>query len=237
MSKEKVEVMVEGGKATAGAQLGQSFGPLGVNIQEIIKQINEKTSSFNGMKVPVKVIVETTDKSFDIEVGSPPVSELLKKEINLEKGSGEPDKNKIGNLGIEQVIKIAKMKQDSMMVNSLKADVKSVIGSCNSLGVLVEGKSAMEINSEIDSGKYDELINSEKTEVSEEKKRKLKRQLKEIQEKIKEEIEKEKAAEEAEKEKAEKIEKEEAEVVEIEKEEGEEESEEKEEETKVEEEK
>ena len=104
MSREIIELMVEGGQAKAGATIAQPLSPLGMNIQEIIKKINEKTSSFNGMKVPVKVIVETEDKSFDLKVGTPPISELIKKEIGVEKGSGTPDKNKIGNLAIEQVM-------------------------------------------------------------------------------------------------------------------------------------
>lgn len=206
MNKETIEVMVEGGKATAGAQMGQSLGPLGVDIPKILAKINEKTSSFSGMKVPVKIIVNTSTKEFEISIGTPPISELIKKEIGVEKGAGEPDKNKIANLSIEQVIKIAKMKQDSMVINNFKSAVKSVVGSCNSMGVLVEGKSAKEINNKINAGKFDEEINSGKTELTQQKKIKLEQQLKDIQEKIKKEIEKAKAEEEAEKAKAKKIE-------------------------------
>jgi len=72
MTKEIVDLMIEGGKAVAGAALAQPLAPLGINIQEIVTKINEKTSSFNGMKVPVKVIVETDDKTFDLEIGTPP---------------------------------------------------------------------------------------------------------------------------------------------------------------------
>ena len=161
--------MVEGGKASAGPQMGQSFGPLGVNIQEILSEINKKTADFKGMKVPVKVTVETSNKSFTIEVGTPPTSELIKKEVGVDKGSGEPNKNKIGNLAIEQVIKIAKMKQDSMIINNLKGAVKSVIGTCGSLGVLVENKIPNEINVEVDNGVYDKEINEGKTEPSSDK--------------------------------------------------------------------
>src|SRR3989344_7971926 len=115
MSKETVEVMVEGGKAATGAQMGQALGPLKVNIQEILKKINEKTSSFSGMKVPIKIIIDLDTKDFEIIVGTPPISELIKNKTSAEKGSGEPNKIKIANFAIEQVIKIAKMKQDSMV--------------------------------------------------------------------------------------------------------------------------
>jgi len=195
MSKETVEVMVEGGKASAGAQMGQALGPLGIDIQSILSKINEKTSSFSGMKVPVKINVDTETKEFDITVGTPPISELIKKELNLEKGAGQPNKEKLANIAIEQIIKIAKMKQDSMIINNFKSAVKSVIGSCNSLGILIEGKTAKEINNKIDAGSFDEEINAQKTELSEEKKQKLEQQFADIQIKIQEKLEKEKAEE------------------------------------------
>ncbi len=191
MAKEKVELLVEGGKASAGPAMGQKFGPLGVNIQAILEEINKKTADFKGMKVPVTVIVETDDKSFELEIGTPPVSELIKKEIGLDKGSGLQRMKKVGNLAIEQVIKVARMKQDSMLSNNLKSTVKSVIGSCGSLGLLVEGKTPQEINKEIDEGVYDEAINSENTEVSDEKKQKLAAQLKEINTRLEREFSKE----------------------------------------------
>lgn len=193
MSKEKIELMIEGGKASPNAQLSQKVGPLGINIMNIINSINDKTVHFKGMKIPVKVFVDTTSKNYDIEIGSPPVSELIKKEINVEKGSGTPDKEKIGNLGIEQVIKIALMKKDSMLVKSLKAAVKNVVGSCNSLGVLVEGKKAIEINKDIDNGSYDQQINSQITDIEKDKLDQLKKQLDEINREIKKQLEKEKA--------------------------------------------
>ncbi len=193
MSKEKIELMVEGGKVAPGPQLAQKIGPLGMNIMNIINSINDKTIHFKGMKIPVTVIVDSKSKNFDIEIGTPPVSELIKKEINVEKGSGTPDKEKIGNLGIEQVIKIALMKKDSMLVKSLKAAVKNVIGSCNSLGILIESKKAVDINKDIDAGIYDKQIDSQTTEIDEEKKIKLKKQLEEINREIKKELEKEKA--------------------------------------------
>lgn len=205
MSRETIDLMIEGGQAKAGASIAQPLSPLGINIQDVIKRINEKTSSFNGMKVPVKVIVETEDKSFDLKVGTPPISELIKKEAGIEKGSGTPDKNKVGNLAMEQVIKLAKMKQDSLLFNNFKAAVKSVVGSCNSLGVLIEGKTAKEINEDINSGNYDSIINSQKTEVSKEKQDLLSQQLKEIQERIKKELEKAEAEKKAEEAKAKKL--------------------------------
>ncbi len=152
MSKETIELLVEGGKATAGPEMGQKLGPLGINISDILSKINEKTSSFKNMKVPVKIVVDTETKEFEISVGTPPTSQLIKKELNLEKGSSNPGKSTVGNIAIEQIIKIAKMKQESMLVKGLKAAVLSVIGSCNSSGVLIEGKSSKEISEKIKQG-------------------------------------------------------------------------------------
>lgn len=199
MSKEKIELVVDGGAVKSNAQLAQTLGPLKINIQSVLSSINDKTASFKGMQVPVKIIVDTNDKSFDVEVGSPPVSQLVKKELSIEKGSAQPNLAKVANLGMEQVIKIAIMKKDSMIVKSLKAAVKNVIGTSNSLGILVEGKEAKQVIEEVNSGMYDELIKNEITDMSENKKEKLTLQLQEVQLAIQKEQEKLKALEEAEK--------------------------------------
>jgi large subunit ribosomal protein L11 len=173
MSKETVNVIVEGGKASAGAAMGKAFGPLGVNLQEILQVINERTKDFVGMKVPVIVTVETGDKSFEVEVGSPSVSELIKTELNLKKGSGDQANVKAGNLAIEQIIKVAKMKMNSLLANNLKSAVTMVLGSCQSLGILVESIDAKDVSKEVIEGKYDKEINEEKIEVDSEKQEKL----------------------------------------------------------------
>ena len=199
MSKEKIELVVDGGAVKSNAQLAQTLGPLKINIQSVLASINDKTASFKGMQVPVKLIVDTNDKSFNVEVGSPPVSQLVKKELSIEKGSAQPNLAKVANLGMEQVIKIAIMKKDSMMVRSLKAAVKNVIGTCNSLGILVEGKEAKQAIEEVNAGMYDELIKNEVIEMSKDKKERLAVQLQEVQAAIQKEQEKLKALEEAEK--------------------------------------
>ena len=216
---ETIELMVDGGKAAPSPAISQKLGPLGINIGEVMNRVNKKTESFRGMQVPVKLKLDTKAKEVtDIEVGTPPTTQLIKKELGLEKGAGRPDKEKVANISIEQCIKVAKMKKEAMYTNTLKTAVKSVVGSCNSLGVLIEGKQASEIEKEINHGKYDSEINEEKTEPSEAKKKLLQNQLKEVQEILIKEQEKLKAAEaEQEKPKEEKAE------VEVKKEEGKEE--------------
>src|SRR3989339_1282165 len=110
MAKQTVETMIEGGKATAAPPLGQALGPTGVNIGQVISEINKKTADMKGMQVPVKVIVDPATKEFTIEIGTPPASALIKKEAGVEKGSSNPLTEKVADLKIEQLIKIAKTK-------------------------------------------------------------------------------------------------------------------------------
>jgi len=138
MPKEKISVMVEGGKATAAPPLGPALGPLGVPIKKIVDEINAKTKSLEGMQVPVTVIVDTATKNFEIKVGSPPVSALIKKEIGLETGSSEAGKARAGDLDEEQVRKIALAKFDS----DAERYVNQIKGSARSMGVTV-GKGAL----------------------------------------------------------------------------------------------
>ena len=157
---ETIEALVEGGKASAGPPLGPALGPLGVNIMQIINTINDKTKQFDGMKVPVKVIIDPKTKNFEIEVGTPPASSLIFKELGLEKGSGSAGTHKIGNLTVDQAIKIAKMKYDNLLGKELKHKTKEVIGTCVSIGVTVEGKKPQEIQKAIDEGEFDSKFQS-----------------------------------------------------------------------------
>lgn len=152
---EKLDVLVDGGKATPGAPLGPALGPLGVNIVEIIKAINEKTKAFEGMKVPVSLVVDPKTKAYTITVGTPPTSALIVKELHIEKGSGDAGKTRVGNMTLAQAIKIAKMKEDVMQARSLRSRVLEVVGTAVSMGVTVEGKPAKEMANEIKAGKYD----------------------------------------------------------------------------------
>jgi len=152
---ETIEALVEGGKASAGPPLGPALGPMGVNIMQIISAINEKTKDFEGMKVPVKVIVDPKTKDFEIKVGTPPASALILDKLGAEKGSGAPSTHKIGDLTVDQAIKVAKMKYDNLLGSGLKEKTKEIIGTCVSLGVTVEGKDPREIQKIIDNGEYD----------------------------------------------------------------------------------
>ncbi|HHT75368.1 MAG: 50S ribosomal protein L11 [Methanomassiliicoccaceae archaeon] len=153
---DTVEVLVEGGKATPGQPLGPALGPLGVNIPKIVAEINNKTKAFNGMKVPVKIIIDSKTKDFEIKVGTPPTTSLITKELGIEKGSGSSKSVKVGNLTMDQVVKIAQMKADSLMGKDLKNQVLEIIGTCTSMGVTIEGKDSKAIRADILAGNYDQ---------------------------------------------------------------------------------
>ncbi|RLI87007.1 MAG: 50S ribosomal protein L11 [Archaeoglobales archaeon] len=154
MEMQVVEVLVTGGRATPGPPLGPAIGPLGLNVKQVVDAINKATKDFDGLPVPVKIIVKE-DRSFEIEVGVPPVSALVKKELGIEKGSQRTKHEYVGNLTIDQVIKIARIKKKQMLSYSMKSAVKEVLGTCVSMGITVERKHPKEIIREIDEGKIE----------------------------------------------------------------------------------
>ncbi len=185
MATTTVQALIPGGKATAAPPLGPQLGPLGLNIGQIISDINKKTSAFNGMDVPIKITVDQNTKKYEITVGTPPASALIKKEANIEKGSANPLADKVADILIEQIIKIAKMKEDTLSGRALKDRVKEIVGTCNSMGILVEGKPAVETIADINSGKYDEEIRLEKTELTAEELKALEEEKQRLAEEIK----------------------------------------------------
>ena len=184
MAKQTVETLVEGGKATAAPPLGPALGPTGVNISQVVSDINKKTAELKGMQVPVKVVVDTVTKLFTIEIGTPPASALIKKEAAIEKGASNPLAEKVASLLIEQVIKVAKTKYDDLLGKDLKMKVREVVGTCQSMGILVEGMPAPEALKAIAPGKFDAKIASGKTELSEEELRHIAAEKKRLQEEL-----------------------------------------------------
>jgi large subunit ribosomal protein L11 len=169
----KIKLIVEGGKMSPGPAVAQQLGPMGINMGKVISDVNEATKSFAGVKVPVELDVDPKTKTYEIQVFSPPVSELIKKELKLEKGSGEPHKVKVANASVETLIGIAKTKLPNLLAKDLKAALKLVVGTCVSLGVLVDNKNAAEIEQDIDSGVYDSQIQNEVTSPTPEKQKEL----------------------------------------------------------------
>lgn len=155
MSEKIIDAIVDGGKATAGPPLGPALGPLGVPATKVIADINNATKAFEGMKVPVKVIVQTSAKTYKIEVGTPPIAELVKKAAGVEKGAGTKEV-KAGNIAFEKIKEIATNASKSLG-KDLKQKVKEIAGTCVSMGITVDGKNAKEFIKAVNDGKYDLL--------------------------------------------------------------------------------
>ncbi len=193
----QIKLLVDGGSMAPGPALSQKLGPAGINISQVIQKVNDSTKNFQGLKVPVELEVDMSTKTFDVRVFSPPVSELLKRELGIAKGSGMQKKLTMYNASIEQIISVAKTKLPNMLSKNLKAAVKTVVGTCGSLGVLIENKSAAEIEREIEEGKYDKEIKAEQTKTPDAKRKKLDEYFLEVKEKQEKILKAEQAAKEA----------------------------------------
>ncbi|MCA9485241.1 MAG: 50S ribosomal protein L11 [Nanoarchaeota archaeon] len=196
----KIKLIVDGGSMKPGPAVAQQLGPMGINMGKVIEDVNSATTGFKGMKVPVELDVDPKTKTYTVEVFSPPVAELVKKELGLEKAGGEAGKMFVANVSVEKLIGIAKTKQVNLLAKDLKAALKLVVGTCVSMSVLVDNKPAKEVEEDIDSGKYDAQIDGGITEPSEEKKKEMDAFWKDIaarQEKSKKALAEAQAAEEA----------------------------------------
>jgi large subunit ribosomal protein L11 len=132
----QVKLQIPAGKATPAPPVGTALGPQGVNIMEFCKAFNAKTSAKDqeGLIIPV-VITIYSDRSFTFITKTPPVAILVKRAVNLAKGSAEPNKNKVGKITEEQIEEIAKIKMPDLNCFTLEAAVAQVKGACRSMGV------------------------------------------------------------------------------------------------------
>lgn len=157
----EISALVEGGKASGGPPIGPGVGPTGVSIKDVVDTINEKTRDFKGLKVPVTILVNTSDKSFEIKVSTPMASALLLKELGIAKGSGTPNTDIVGDVNFDTILKIARMKQDSLNALNMKSRAKTIIGTAQSCGITIDGKMAPVVLKEIDDGQYDKQLTEE----------------------------------------------------------------------------
>jgi large subunit ribosomal protein L11 len=134
----QVKLQIPAGKATPAPPVGTALGPQGVNIMEFCKAFNAKTSSKDqeGLIIPV-VITIYSDRSFTFITKTPPVAILVKRAVNLAKGSAEPNKNKVGKITVQQVEEIAKIKMPDLNCFTVEAAMEQVKGACRSMGVEV----------------------------------------------------------------------------------------------------
>ncbi len=205
MGKIIIEALIDGGKATPAPPLGPQLAVYKMNIGKVIQDINEKTKEYVGMKVPIKIIIDDVTREYEITIGTPPVSSLIRKELGLKKiapekkeeevgekegetedkkedkkvveeavegkvegkveETGKKGKKKepeerviVGDLTIDQCIKITKMKRESILAKDMKKALKEIVATVVSMPLTIEGKSPKEILKEIDEGKYDSKL-------------------------------------------------------------------------------
>ncbi len=141
MAKKKIKTIIKvfpmGGAANPAPPIGPALGQHGVNIMEFVNQYNKLTADKKGQKVPAEITIYE-DRSFTFVLKLPPVSEMIKTELKLKLGSGEPNKKKVGKLSKAQLEKIATEKMPDLSASSLAAAVKTVAGTARSMGVEVE---------------------------------------------------------------------------------------------------
>ncbi len=160
---EIIEILVEGGKAAPGPTTAPRLSALKLNIGEIFSKINQLTKEFEGMEVPVKIIVDKATKKYEIEIGLPPTSSLLKKEANVQiakitKEEAEKGKKYVADISFEKVLKVTKIKEKELDGKTFKSKLLQVLGTCKSLHFTVDGKDPKEVIKEVKEGKYDDII-------------------------------------------------------------------------------
>jgi len=141
MAKEitgKIKLQAKGGQATPAPPIGPALGQHGVNIGQFVQQFNERTRELNGTIVPIEITV-FADKSFEFIVKSPPAAVLLKQEAGLAKGSGVPNKEKVGKVTMDQVRKIAETKKADLNAFDIDQACKIIAGTARSMGIEIEG--------------------------------------------------------------------------------------------------
>ena len=133
---KQIKLQIEAGKATPAPPVGPALGSAGINIMQFVKEFNDRTANQMGYVIPV-VITVYKDKSFDFITKVPPVAVLIKKKIGLQKGSGKPNKEKVGKITKAQVKEIAEQKMPDLNAASLEAAMSMVAGTARSMGVVV----------------------------------------------------------------------------------------------------
>jgi large subunit ribosomal protein L11 len=133
-----IKLQVPAGKANPAPPIGTALGPKGVNIMEFCKQFNAKTANLGDIKIPV-VITVYADRSFTFITKTPPAADLLKKALKLEKGSGKPNREKIGSVTRAQIEEIARTKMPDLNTSNLEAAMRTIEGTAKSLGLEIKG--------------------------------------------------------------------------------------------------
>lgn len=136
--KVVITLQIPAGKATPAPPVGTALGPHGINIGDFVKKYNDATSQMQGEIVPVQVTI-FEDHSFEFKLKTPPASDLLRKAASVEKGSGEPNRKKVGKVTREDIRKIAERKMEDLNADTIDAAEKIIMGTARSMGIEVGG--------------------------------------------------------------------------------------------------
>lgn len=149
---------IRGGQAKPEPPLTDIAKTIGVNVEHLVSEVNEKTSRYKDFDVRVKIIVDEDTKEYEIEVKPPTTTELLLHAVGAKEPSGDPMHQKIGDLPFEKIVEIAILKKPSLNAKTLKAAVKTIIGSARSIGITIDGKDGKQVIREIEGGHYDAVL-------------------------------------------------------------------------------
>jgi large subunit ribosomal protein L11 len=158
MVEKSFNFIVNGGKATGGPPIGPALGPMGVNIMAIVNEINAQTKEYDGLPVPVDVVIDTDTKKYTVKVGMLTTFALISQTAKLDKGSGTPNTAYVADITMDQLVSIAKKKRAGLYAATLKTAVREVLGTCQSAGVTVEGLPAKDVQDAIKAGEFDEKL-------------------------------------------------------------------------------
>jgi len=158
MAWKTLKVKIVGGEATSKPPLGPSLAQYGLPINKVISEINELTKSLKGLEVTVNIYIDTERRNYRLEVKSPTTSSLLLKAAGASKPSGDPAHNKVGDLSLEDIIRVVLMKRHELTAKTLKAAVKTVLSTAATIGLTVNGKEPREVIDEVINGLHDELL-------------------------------------------------------------------------------
>ncbi len=155
-----VRIRAQAGRASPSPPLGPTLAQYGLPVERVVEEINRLTERYSGMEVTVILRVDESTGRYSVDVASPTTTSLLLKFANVQEPSGDPAHKKVGNISLEDAIKVALIKKNELNAKSLKAAVKSVVSTARSIGLTVDGKDPKEVLSGIDKGVYDEYFSS-----------------------------------------------------------------------------
>ncbi len=140
---------------------GPAVGPTGINIKDVVDEINKQTIVFKGLTVPVRIECDPETKEFVIFIETPSTASMLLKELGVEKGSSASLEQTIGNLTFDQIQNVVEAKKDKFLDKTYKASIKTVLGTALSVGLTVDGENPKVIQKRIDNGDYNDKIKGE----------------------------------------------------------------------------